>query len=159
MKKKTLSRIKSSKPFEFNDVFIYLSIIFAVLVLLFIFVFFPSTKKYDGFNVQVGNKTILTYSIDQKEVNVSLEYKDKILIDETEEQITVTIYLSQDKSAFNVIVFDKIAGYAKMLDANCGGKDCVAFPPLQNSGVIYCDPHDVKILPIGASGFIPPVTG
>ena len=159
MKKKTLSEIKNSKPFEFNDIFVYLSVTCAVLILLFVFVFFPSAKKHEGFNVLMGNKTVLSYYLDKKEVELSPEYQDKILVEETEEKTTVTIYTNEDNSAFNVIVFNKTDGTAKMLDANCGGKDCVSFPPLQNSGVIYCDPHFVKILPIGASGFIPPVTG
>ena len=159
MKRKNQSELKSAKMFEFNDVFIYSAILLVVLILFFSFVIFPAKATGVGFEVFKGEKVALTYYSDSKSVKISPEFQNLIAIEEKETQIDVTIFVDESKTSFNVITFSKEKGDAKITKSTCHSKDCTLFPAVKNSGVIYCDPHGVKIVPIGSGGFTPPVTG
>lgn len=158
MKRRDNLSLKNSKPFEFNDLFIYITIAFIVLVLFSLFVFFPKHANSDGFTVYKGKTEILTFYykdcvIDNKS-NLTVENKS------TDNGVYITIYHTKDKKSFNVLFVNTIQKTVVMHDSTCSNsKDCTHSPAIQNNGAIYCAPHDLKIVPIGSNGKVPPTTG
>lgn len=154
---KILNRIKVRKPFEFNDIFIYLFILALVSVLFICFVITPSLSNANGFSIHVGQDKIFSLDYSSGEYEISKDYLDKIIVDQ--EKSTITIFFD-DQSSFNLVEYNLKEKWVKMLDSACSkSKDCVYEPKISSSGMIYCAPHDLKILPIGEFSPTPPVIG
>ena len=88
------------------------------------------------------------------------DFSDFVLLTETDDGYTLTIYTSNDKTGFNVIFINTKESSVKIIESTCSvSKDCVYSPAISNSGAIYCAPHGIKIIPNGTSGNIPPIVG
>ncbi len=154
---KILNTLKVRKPFEFNDIFIYLFILSLVAVLFICFVITPSLADVKGFSICVGQEEIFSLDYSSGKYEISNDYLDKIIVDQ--KKSTITIFF-EDESNFNLVQYSLKEKWVKMLDSACSkSKDCVYEPKISRSGMIYCAPHDLKILPIGEFSPTPPVIG
>lgn len=150
--------IKKQKIFSPFDIVIYLSILIGVFFLFFFFVILPPNKDSQGFKILVDGKTIAcyTYSNSRFEV-VDNDFNGKLVFDE--QNNTLTVYLNQNLTDFNVIKIDNANKTAKVIEANCSSShDCVYTPWLKENSAIVCAPHKLKIVTITSSP-TPPTTG
>lgn len=160
MKKREISEIKSLKPFEFNDLFLYAFLIIAVLFLFIIFVISPNKKNAEGFTVKKGENTVCTFTYLNQTLSVNSDYINLVVSEKTDGGFIITVYTSNDKSGYNELTVDTTAKTVKVSKSTCSvSKDCVYSPAIGNDGAIYCAPHDLKIIPTNGSGYVPPVTG
>jgi hypothetical protein len=156
---KTNTKIKNSL-FRKADIIIYVALTIVVSLLLVFFVFLPMNKHTSGFIVSVEGKTCLTYRFQGDILSIEGEFTSKVDVKEVDGGYQITVYHSQDKSSYNQIYIDVNNKTAKVTESSCSvSKDCVHTPSISNSGVIYCAPHALKILPIESDGFIPPSVG
>ena len=156
MKDEKFKELKESKTFEIGDILVYSALFILLLVLFVFFVITPSAKTPDGFNIFLDGKKIAVYRYDDGLNIINDDYLN--LISYNRDKKSITVYVDDAKTEYNVITVDITNKTAKVTDANCSqSKDCVHTPPLGSA--IVCAPHKLKITPIGASGFTPPVTG
>ena len=153
-------RIKNSKVFTKSDLIVY-SLVFVVLAFLFLtFTIFNTPTASNGFVVTLNDKTVLTYSNEQKSITVLDDYKDFVLVEQYANLYNITIYTDKDKLHFNKLTIDVVDNVASVTEANCStSKECVHMPKISNQGFIYCAIHGLKIIPTGSSGLVPPIVG
>ena len=114
-----------------------------LIILFCIFVIFPKNKDSSGFKVYKGESLVLTY-IYGGDLTISNQWLDKVEFDKTNTIITINL----DKNQFNQLVINESNKTVKMLESTCSdSKDCVHSPAISSGGMIYCAPHDLKILP------------
>ncbi len=141
-----LRKVKNSKLFEKNDVFIYAVSLVILVVLFAVFVIFPTTKNSDGFTVFVDGKTAIVFNSNTKTYSIASEFNNAINIEETEQGILFTVKTSDN--GYNDVFIDYVSGKASVVDSNCSvRKDCVHTASIKNSGVIVCAPHKLKVAP------------
>lgn len=159
MKSTILDKIKDKKPFEFNDIFIYLSLLVIVALLFLFFIILPQNNNPKGFKILIDNREVLTFDYQSEYCSFLEDYSNQIEIDENKNQIT--IFHNQEKNSYNVIKYDTVKGSVKMFDSTCSNtKDCVYEMAISINGAIYCAPHDLLIIPItNNSASKPPVLG
>lgn len=158
MKRKDFLSLKKAKPFEFNDLFIYLIIIIMVTVLFFAFVIFPKNKANDGFKVYKNGVEVLTFYYDEQTLIVKDGFNVKK--ERSDGGVYLTVYHSKDLSSFNKLYINLSDDTVVMVDSTCSNsKDCTHTPAIKSVGAIYCAPHDLKIAPINSDGKVPPTTG
>ena len=155
MKKEAIQFIKSNKPFRLYDIIVF-ACDFIILLALFLAFLLPSRSNSNGFEVLLNGNSVLTYEYKTDKLIVSDDFRNNVNVNDDG---SVTVYTSTDKSAFNTFTIDKVNQAVKVTDANCSiKKDCVHTPALKgDSGAIICLPHGLKI--VSASGFIPPTVG
>lgn len=147
MKKNIYTKIKAYKPFEFNDIFLYSFILLLVVVLFLCFVILPQTKQAVGFSIEINDKNIFSFDYSTYEYIIETDYSNYIDIDK--ERNTITIYLNDERTEFNRLVFNTDKKVVKMLESTCSKtKDCLYEPEISKTGIIYCAPHKLKVLPI-----------
>lgn len=149
-------KTKNKKPFERGDVFLY-SLVFAlIIILLCLFVIFPKQKNSAGFKVYKGESLVLTYTYGNN-LKVSFNWQDSVHYDENSS--TITIFFENGKE-FNKLIINESKKSVKMLESTCSdSKDCVHSPAISSGGMIYCAPHDLKILPLQKTSNTPPSVG
>ncbi|MCQ2387575.1 MAG: hypothetical protein MJ066_03920 [Clostridia bacterium] len=149
----------NKKPFEFFDIFIYVFILVLFVFLLLFLIILPKKDKINGFYVVKDDKKILTYSFKDNEFLIDDSWKNYIEINK--DDCIINVFLNDEKTEFNVIQYDLNKKSVKMKDSTCSiSKDCTYFSPITtNNNVIYCNPHNIKILPIEGNGLIQPVVG
>lgn len=146
MKQYNNSGLKPLKIFEFNDVFVYIAI-FLTITALFLFFLIPKKSPVNGFKVMIGDETILFYEYGKNAPTYYGNYDNNI--DFSLENNSLKIYLNNDKSEYNVILFSNEKKEFKMIESTCSNtKECVKMPSVSSSGMIYCAPHLLKVLPI-----------
>lgn len=146
----------SITTFYIKDLFVYLALILFIGALFLCFLL-PKKQVSSGFTISISDQIIFTLSFDDLSVEISDDYLDKISIDKKNKLIT--IYHSTDKSTFNVIAYDDVNKSVVMKQSTCSAtKECVQSPAISSSGMIYCAPHNLKILPLLPSA-TPPTTG
>ena len=156
-----IDRLKSSKPFHFMDVFIYVFLVVIIFLLFLFFIIIP-TKKNDeslGFIVELNGKIIITYSYTLGELTIDDSISEFVQKNETDNGFILTLYNTKDKKEYNVLSVDNTEKSVKMIESTCRSKQCTYLHEIKNSGIIYCAPRNLKISPIGGSGFIPPIAG
>jgi len=159
LKLKNYSQIKQNKPFEINDIFIYLFVIVSLFVLFLSLVILPQKKKTNGFAIYKGQEIVFTYYNDKNDLIINDKYSNLVNIEQLKDGITIKVFTSETFENFNFIFINTADNYAKMHDSTCSqSKDCVHSPSITSSGMIYCAPHDLKIVPLGQNN-IPPWTG
>lgn len=147
MKKNIYTKIKTYKPFEFNDIFLYSFILLLVFVLFLCFVIVPQTKQAVGFSVEINDKKVFSLNYSTREYIIENDFIHYIEVDK--EQNTVIIFLNDEKTEFNKLLFDANKKTIKMLETTCSNtKDCLYEPEISKTGIIYCAPHKLKVLPI-----------
>lgn len=153
-----VKHIKNSKPFKLFDLFLYAFILILVLALFLGFVVFKNKSSLEGFKVFIGQEKILEYSFTTDKVEISADYSH--FVEYNKNSCEIKVYVDQLKKEFNVIAFDKTKRYVLVKESNCSNtKDCTHFKPLTDAnGLIFCSPHQLKILPVG-NGLDKPITG
>ena len=152
-------KIKSTKPFNKKDFFVY-AILFVVILSLFLTLVLLSQKSpVKGFKVLIGNEIVLEFSFDTSSAKIKDGYQD--LIDVDYENNKITVYFNQEKNDFNEISYDITSKSVRMNNSTCShSKDCVYMPKIiDDKGLIYCAPHELKILPLSEKLSNSPVTG
>ena len=158
MKRKDFLSLKKAKPFEFNDLFIYLAVIITVTVLFLAFVILPKNKTSDGFKVYKNGVQVLTFYYGDQSLIVNDGFNVKK--EQVDGGVYLTVYHSEDLSSFNKLYINLADKSVVMQDSTCSNsKDCTHTPAIKNVGAIYCAPHDLKIAPINSDGKVPPTTG
>ena len=103
--------------------------------------------KPDEIVLNIGYKSdgIITRSEYTNEPNVDLT----TLIETGSTMEAKVLKVNDGDGGFNVIYIDKTARTAKIVDANCKGKDCAYFAPIDdNNKIIYCSPHGLRVEPL-----------
>ena len=159
MRNNIFNNIKVRKPFEVIDIFIYLFLLIVVFVLFLCFVILPHTKSAEGFLIAKNGTTIVTFNYSSGDFSVESEFKNLVVVDE--DNSTITVYTDEQKNEYNVIEFNCEKKVVRMLDSTCSStKDCVYEPEISVNGMIFCAPHDLKVLPLSDDfSPTPPVIG
>lgn len=150
MSQKKIEQVKKTKYFRPWDILVY-GIILLVIVALFLIVFLTGDKtSANGFTIRQGERVVFTYYFDTDRYVYTLTDGVIKIDSEDEGSLNFTVYTG-DKSGFNKIKVDKLAGSVEVVDADCSllRKDCVYTPALKdNSSVISCLPHEMYIEPL-----------
>ncbi|MCD8307708.1 MAG: NusG domain II-containing protein [Clostridia bacterium] len=142
---KQIDHIKKDKGFRIWDLAVY-AVIIAVIVAIFCAVFFTrDTSSLKGAEIYLKNELVFDISFDSSTYNV---YSDSVSVeDESSGSITLRI---TDGSAYNVVEINLSGPSVSVTEANCSSRDCVYTAAItDNSGIIYCLPHRLKIIPAG----------
>ena len=143
MSLKKIEQVKADKGFKIWDLIIYGTI--AVLVIILFIVIFTTrdNSTLTGIRITVKAQVVFEYDFNEKRI---LNIADTVKVKEDEKGITVTIQTDDDK---NVVYIDKTKNTAKMIEANCRGRQCEYFATMDdNSDFIYSSPHGLKVQPL-----------
>ena len=159
LKRDYFNSIKVRKPFEVLDIFVYSFLLLIVFVLFLCFIILPQAKNAEGFFICLEEKQVCSFNYSTNEFMVFEEFSGKVDFDK--ENSTITIFLNNDKTKFNKVAFNKDKKVVKMIESTCSiSKDCVFEPEISKTGIIFCAPHNLKILPInGDFSPSPPIIG
>lgn len=142
MSLKKIEQTKRDKWFRIFDLIIYGVILVSVAVLFIVLFTTRDTSSLTGVRITVKSSVVFEYEFGKEYRKLS----EDIEVEEDEKGITVTVRRGDD---LNVVYIDKDKKTAKMQEANCRGKHCLYFSPLENnSQFISCSPHSVKIEPL-----------
>ncbi|MDE6504274.1 MAG: NusG domain II-containing protein [Clostridia bacterium] len=141
MSLKKVKQVKQDKGFRLFDLIIYGAAVVLVAV-LFIVIFTTQNKDpISGVRIYVSAEVVFEY-----EFGGQPSYKDGLEVKEDAEGLTVTV---RGDKGYNVVYIDKQAKTVKVTDADCRGKQCVYFAAIDdNSKLIYCSPHALRIEPL-----------
>ncbi len=153
------AKIKARKPFEVNDVLVYFFLLFSVSLLFLFFVFLPSKEGASGFNLYLKDEEIFTFHYQDKSYSIAEGYEN--FIEVNLEKNTVTVFLDEYKTEYNVLSFNTDNQSVVMVNSTCSHtKDCVYEPAISSFGTIYCAPHHLTVTPVLQGGTeTPPVIG
>lgn len=146
-------RIEKIKPFLFGDAFIYIAIALLIIALFLSFFFSSNKSAPQGFEVLISGKTVFTYDLKKDEFDINTDFSSSIAIEKEDDGYSVTVYTSPDKNEFNVVYISTTEKSARVIKSTCKKEYCTHTPSISSDGAIYCDPHQLKILPVGADGF------
>lgn len=144
MSLKKVTQVKKDRGFKIFDLIVYGAVILLVAVLFIVWFTVSDRTPLSVVRVCVDDRAVFEYdfendqykNLDEKIVNV--DDKENILI------LTVTPHEGEE----NVIEINK-SGSVTVTEANCYGKDCKYMPDIKdNSGIIYCSPHKLRIEPL-----------
>ena len=153
LRKKSLSEIKKSKPFYFNDLIIYFALAVLVVLLFFAVIFKPVADNFNGFNIIYNNEIIAEYNFADDKLNINDGYSAYL----SQEHGGIYFYPSGEKNGeYNFISVDSAKKTVRVTDSTCAGHDCERQFLSADGGFIYCAPHGLKIT---AMGLLDPVTG
>ena len=144
MSLKKVEQVKADKGFKIWDLIMY-GAIAAIVVVLFITLFaVRDTSPLKGIRVVLGNEVVYEYDFENgKQISCNTQIVE--ITDDNAESVSLKVKSGEED--YNYILITK-SGSAKMTDANCDKRDCVYAPEIKdNSGVIYCSPHRLKIIP------------
>lgn len=153
MEKRSLMRIRNSKPFYLADLIVYLCVA-AVIIAAFLAVLFSGEKSTaTGFSVLYDNEVAAEYRFSDGRFAVKSGYEKYFSVQDS------GVYFFPDgenNGNYNLIVFDKEKKTAKITASTCSGHDCETQTVSDSGGFIYCAPHKLKIIAIG---LLDPVSG
>lgn len=141
MSLKKVDAVKADKGFKIFDLIIYGGVIALAVILFTVLFVTKSNDQVNGFRIYLNNTVVYEYSFNSGE-----KFRDKC-VQTVEDNEKLVITVSADGGEFNTVEIGK-DGYVKMINANCGKKDCVYTPELSVSGIIYCPPHALRIVPL-----------
>lgn len=141
MSLKKVEQVKQDKGFKLFDLIIY-GVILAVVAATFIAVFVTrDTSELSGIRVYAKAEVVFEYDFE----SVTL-CKDGVTYEEDGDGIKVKVEIDGD---INIFYIEKAKRTVKMTEANCHGKQCVYSHEIEdNSSIIYCSPHSLKIEPM-----------
>ena len=144
MSLKKVTQVKKDRGFKIFDLIVY-GVIIVLIAVLFISLFATSDRSpLSGVRVCVDNRAVFGYDFEKDEYEI---LSDKVAVENGADKLTVTV--TPHSGEKNVIVINKKRGTVKMTEANCHGKDCKYMPEIKdNSGIIYCSPHKLRIEPL-----------
>ena len=140
MSLKKIEQVKKDKGFKWPDIIIYAAVL-ALVVVLFIVIFTTrNDNPLTGVRIYVNAEVVFEYRFGENPT-----YSANVEVEEDEAGLTVTI---SDGDGLNVVYIDKVKKSAKMISANCSGRQCMYFPDMNdNSKFIYCNPHRLRVEP------------
>lgn len=140
---KKIEQVKADKGFRIWDLIIY-GVIIVLVAVLFIVIFTTSDRDpLSGVRIYVKGEVVFEYDFEGTPKTFSDTVK---VVDDGENSLTVII--RSEDGDYNKVLIDVKKKTVEMADANCPNKDCKYFPVLDNnSKMIYCSPHGVKIEP------------
>lgn len=147
---KKIEQVKKDRGFKLFDIIIYGAIIVTVAVLFIVLFTTRDTSSLTGVKISVRAEVVFEYAFegtDPEEKEIKCNDGTVVTIShDGDKGIVVTISHDGDK---NEVYIDKDKKTVKMSDANCKGKHCMYFAPMDNnSDFIYCSPHGVKVEPL-----------
>ncbi len=147
MSLKKVAEVKKGRIFKIWDILVY-GILFLIIAVMFIVVFAAKdTSPLHGICVYIDNSPVFEYDFVNGESAVLKNDGCVEIVSEDGEKLTVKFYYGEN---YNVVEIDKIAISVTVTDADCGSKDCTYMRAIvDNSGIIYCSPHRLKIVPVG----------
>ncbi|MCD8309387.1 MAG: NusG domain II-containing protein [Clostridia bacterium] len=146
MSLKKIEEIKSNKFFKVWDIIIY-AVLAVVIVALFLSVFLTSDNSpLSGINVYYNNEVVFTYAFDDNKYEILSE--SNISVEEDDNSLTV-YFTTDGGDGHNTIYIDTSNKTVKVTESDCSNrKDCVYMSAISdNSGLIVCTPHRLKIMP------------
>lgn len=143
MSLKKLDDVRADKGFKIFDLVIYAAIIVAIAAIFLAVFLTRDTGGLSGFEIYREGKLIYSFSFDGGET-----FCDNNFVETERGEGSLTIKITAG-SGKNTAVADLNARTVRMTEANCSThKDCVYTPAIRdNSGVIICSPHGIKIVP------------
>lgn len=150
---KSLTEIKKSKPFYFNDLILYFAL--AILIILFFIaaILKSESDTLRGFYIIYNNQIIAEYDFTSDKLKINGEYTDYLYQNDD----GIYFYPNKDNHGeYNLIVADNKAKTVRVTASTCAGHDCERQVLSSSGGFIYCAPHNLKIT---AMGLTDPVSG
>lgn len=145
MSLKKVEQVKADKGFKIWDLIIYGAIAVLVAVLFIVIFATKDESPLTGVRVFVEGQSVFEYEFGGEPVYSEAVTKENV--EEDDKGLTVTV--NSAGGGVNVIYIDKTAKTVKVTEANCNGKQCVYFPAIDdNSKLIYCNPHGLRIEPL-----------
>lgn len=147
MSLKKVESVKKEKGFKLPDLIIY-GAIFLLVAALFIAVFATrNTDPFQGVQVFVNNTAVMYYDFDKGELKI-LAKDGSVQAPDGDTDSVFTVKVSAGEEGYNVIEIDRTARSVGIIEANCGTRDCVHTPSINNNnGIIFCSPHKLRIIP------------
>ena len=141
MNLKKVKEVKKDKGFKLFDLIIY-GVIAVFVAVLFTVIFTTQNKTpIAGVRICVAAEVVFEY-----EFGGEPSYKDGLDVEENGNSLTVTVHAD---NGYNKVYIDKLTKTVKVIEADCRGKQCMYFAPIENnSQLIYCSPHALRIEPL-----------
>lgn len=160
LNKTRYEKLKSNKPFSVGDIYIYLGLILVIFALFLSIIIIPNSKKTDGFVIYKGEKKILTYYYENDLEKIEDDFLALVQIENADNGKLISIFSDSEKTEYNIVFVNSKEQTVKMHDSTCSiSKDCTISPKISNSGMIYCAPHEIKIVPLNNENNLPLWTG
>ena len=141
MSLKKVYELKKDKGFKLFDLIIYGGVVVLAAALLLSVFLTRNDDPLTGVRVYVAGTVVFTYEFDGELTGRS----ESVEVAEDGRGITLTVHTD---GGYNVIYIDKTARTVKVTDADCRGKQCMYFAAIDdNNGLIYCNPHSLRIEP------------
>ena len=141
MSLKKVEQVKKDRGFKLFDLIIYGAILAAVIVTFIAVYVTRDTSELSGIRVYAKAEIVFEYDFSS-----ASSFSEGVEVKEDGDTITVTVNLDGDLNVFKI---DKSKHTVKMTEANCHGKHCVYSREISNnSSIIYCSPHGLKIEPM-----------
>ncbi|MGN0805163.1 MAG: hypothetical protein ACI4MS_07245 [Candidatus Coproplasma sp.] len=148
MSKKKIDDVKGDKWFRIWDLIVY-GVIVLIIASLFLAVFLTADKTpTDGIKINYNGRTVFNYYYAEDKYEI-VSQNNIVIEQDTDERLLLTFY-TDGKTGYNKIEIDKKVRSVCVADADCSShKDCVYSPPIKNnSTVISCPPHNMRIEPL-----------
>ena len=149
MSLKKVESVKADKGFKLPDLIVY-GVIILLVAVLFIAVFATrNTDPFQGVKVYVNQQAVMSYDFNKGGLK-GLEVTAKDGSVEVPESVTDSVFTVKVNvgDGYNVIRIDQSARSVKIIEANCGTRDCVHTRAVENNnGIIFCSPHRLRIIP------------
>lgn len=150
MSLKKVESVKQETGFKLPDLIVYGVILLLVAALLIIVFTTRNKEPFQGVRVYVNKNIVMSYNFDKDGLNgLDVTAEDGTV--EVPESVTgsvFTVRVQVGEGEYNVIEIDRSLRSVRVVDANCGKRDCVHTPAItDNNGIIYCSPHGLRIVP------------
>ena len=140
---KKIEQVKKDRGFRLFDIIIYGAVIVIVVVLFIVLFTTRNTGSLSGIRITAKAQVVFEYDFGEDR---TLLVADGVTYEKAGSSITVTIVSDGDK---NVVLINTDKKTAKMIEANCKGKQCMYFAEMNdNSDFIYCSPHGLMVEPL-----------
>lgn len=147
MSLKKVEQAKQDKGFRKGDLVVYgvLALLIAATFLALFLV--RDTSPLQGIDVYIDNELVLEYSFEEDAPKISSGTDCAEIVRNDGEMLVIRFSCG---GGYNVVEIDKTLRSVAVTDADCASKECVAMRNItDNSGIIYCSPHRLMILPGG----------
>lgn len=143
MSLRKVEEAKGDRGFRKWDLPVY-GILVLLIAVMFIAVFATRDRSpLSGVRVYIDNVAVFEYNFQTGEYEILADGGVEIAEEDDERLLARFSY----GGGYNLVEVNR-SGWVTVTDADCGTRDCVYMPAIQdNSGIIYCSPHRLKIVP------------
>ena len=143
MSLKKIEQVKADKGFKIFDLIVYAVIIVSVAVAFTVLFTVRDDSPLSGIRVYAKGAAVFEYTFSDGKYKILGDAAD-IEVDDGDGILAVKITTD---AGFNEIEINK-SGRVKVTDADCKNKDCVYSLEIKdNSGIIFCSPHGLRVVP------------